>query len=57
MYQVYDRNKKKVVQDGFKSREEAKLLRDEKNEEKPDGLKIPRFVVNKDKDHYDPSRP
>ena len=55
MYQVYDNSKQKVVQSGFKSRQEAKVLRDEKNGEKLEsyvpGLVIERFVVNKDKEH------
>lgn len=54
MYQVVDTSSRKAVAEGFASRQEAKVVRNAKNEEMngfSEGDGKPRFVVSRGKDH------
>ncbi len=54
IYQVVDTKARKVVAEGFKSREEAKVVRNANNEEtkgEAEGNGKPRFVVSRGTDH------
>ena len=54
LYRVMDTKTKKVVQEGFASKEEAKVVRNKHNEEnkgKAEGDAKPRYVVSRGKDH------
>ncbi len=51
MYQVVDTHGHKVVAEGFANREDAKVDRDTRNGDKPDGDKMARFIVSRGSDH------
>ena len=54
LYRVVDTKTKKVVQEGFAKKEEAKVVRNQLNEESKDKAKDgqkPRYVVSRGEDH------
>ena len=54
LYRVVDTKTKKVIEEGFTSREDAKVVRNKHNEEagdKTEGDGQPRFVISRGKDH------
>jgi len=55
MYQVVDTHGHKVVAEGFANRESAKVERDTRNGDKPDGIVMSRYIVSRGSDHPDGS--